>query len=155
MAQTNSQRIDISPAQEPLPPVEPCTLVIFGGSGDLARRRLIPALYNLLLDGLLPSNYVVIGLGRTPMSDEEFRSTVRDGVVKHSRQDLIEETWSGFSQHLFYLAGGNDDAQTYTRLKERVEELEGRFQLPGNRIFYLSIPPAPSRPSAKVCPVPV
>ncbi|MGE3977661.1 MAG: glucose-6-phosphate dehydrogenase, partial [Nitrospira sp.] len=85
MAHTTSQRIDMSSAQEPLPPVEPCTLVIFGGSGDLARRRLIPAVYNLLLDGLLPSNYVVLGLGRTPMSDEEFRATVRDGVIKHSR----------------------------------------------------------------------
>ncbi|MEK6584720.1 MAG: glucose-6-phosphate dehydrogenase [Nitrospirota bacterium] len=142
MAQTNGQRIDIHPTQEPLPPVEPCTLVIFGGSGDLARRRLIPAVYNLLLDGLLPSNYVVIGLGRTPMSDEEFRASVRDGVVKHSRQALIEDTWNAFSQHLFYLAGGNDDAQTYVRLKERAEELERRFQLPGNRIFYLSIPPS-------------
>ncbi len=142
MTQANGQRIDIHPTQEPLPPVEPCTLVIFGGSGDLARRRLIPAVYNLLLDGLLPSNYVVIGLGRTPMSDEEFRASVRDGVVKHSRQALIEDTWNAFSQHLFYLAGGNDDAQTYVRLKERAEELERRFQLPGNRIFYLSIPPS-------------
>src|SRR6185436_5425799 len=132
-----SPRIDMSPAQEPLPPVEPCTLVIFGGSGDLARRRLIPAVYNLLLDRLLPSNYVVLGLGRTPMGDEEFRASVRDGVVKHSRQALIEERWNTFSQHLFYLSGGNDDAQTYTRLKERVEELERQFQLPGNRIFYL------------------
>lgn len=142
MAPTTSQRIDISPAQEPLASVEPCTLVIFGGSGDLARRRLIPAVYNLLLDGLLPSNYVVLGLGRTPMSDEEFRTTVRDGVIKHSRQALIEETWTTFSKHLFYLAGGNDDAQTYTRLKERIEELERQFELPGNRIFYLSIPPS-------------
>ncbi|HBH81446.1 MAG TPA: glucose-6-phosphate dehydrogenase, partial [Nitrospira sp.] len=142
MAPTNGPRIDSNPAQEPLPPVEPCTLVIFGGSGDLARRRLIPAVYNLLLDGLLPSNYVVLGLGRTPMSDEEFRSTVRDGVVKHSRQALIEDTWTAFSQHLFYMAGGNDETQTFARLKERVEELEQKFQLPGNRIFYLSIPPS-------------
>ncbi|NJN37310.1 MAG: hypothetical protein HC794_10040, partial [Nitrospiraceae bacterium] len=59
---SQNQRIENSPMQETLPPVEPCTLVIFGGSGDLARRRLIPALYNLLLDGLLPSNYVVLGL---------------------------------------------------------------------------------------------
>jgi len=80
---TNS-RIEINPPQETLPPVEPTTLVIFGGSGDLARRRLIPALYNLLLDGLMPANFVVLGLGRKPMSDEEFRATVRDGVVKHS-----------------------------------------------------------------------
>ena len=76
----NSPRIDISPSQETIPPVEPCTLVIFGGSGDLARRRLIPALYNLLLDGLLPPNYAVVGLGRTSMTDEEFRATLRDGV---------------------------------------------------------------------------
>jgi glucose-6-phosphate 1-dehydrogenase len=138
----NSQRVDITPAQETLPPVEPCTLVIFGGSGDLARRRLIPALYNLLLDGLMPSNYIVLGLGRTAMSDEEFRAAVRDGVVKHSRQALIEDTWTAFSRHVFYLAGENDEAQTYQRLKARAEDLEHTFQLPGNRIFYLSIPPS-------------
>ncbi len=142
MAPTTSQRIDISPAKETLPPVEPCTLVIFGGSGDLAKRRLIPAVYNLLLDGLLPSNYLVLGLGRTPMTDEEFRSTVREGVVTHSRQALIDETWNTFSEHLFYLSGENDDPQTYARLKERAEELERNFQMPGNRIFYLSIPPS-------------
>ena len=105
----SNQRIEISPAQETLVPVEPTTLLIFGGSGDLAKRRLIPALYNLLLDGLLPSNYVVLGLGRKPMSDEEFRTTVRAGVVKHSRQALIEDTWKAFASHLFYMAGENDD----------------------------------------------
>jgi glucose-6-phosphate 1-dehydrogenase len=134
------------PAQETLPPVEPCTLIIFGGSGDLSRRRLIPALYNLLLDGLLPSNYVVLGMGRTAMSDEEFRAVVRDGVVKHSRQALIEDTWNAFSRHLFYLAGANDDLHTYVRLKAKAEELERMFQLPGNRIFYLSIPPSSFAP---------
>lgn len=142
MTPTNTQRIDVNPVREPLPPVEPCALVIFGGSGDLARRRLIPAVYNLLLDNLMPSNYVVIGLGRTPMSDEEFRATVREGVIKHSRQELLEEKWKAFSEHLFYMAGGNDDAQTYAQLKARIEELEQKFQLPGNRIFYLSIPPS-------------
>src|SRR6266545_2264377 len=131
----NNQRVEITPSQETVSPVEPCTLIIFGGSGDLARRRLIPALYNLLLDGLMPSNYVVLGLGRTAMSDEEFRVTVRDGVVKHSRQALIEDTWNAFARHLFYLAGENDAPQTYTRLKARAEELERTFQLPGNRIF--------------------
>ncbi|MDR4474175.1 MAG: glucose-6-phosphate dehydrogenase, partial [Nitrospira sp.] len=73
-----------------MPPVEPCTLVIFGGSGDLARRRLIPAVYNLLLDGLLPAKYAVIGLGRKPMTDDEFRALVREGVVTHSRQALVQ-----------------------------------------------------------------
>jgi len=141
-----SQRVDITPAQETLSPVEPCIFVIFGGSGDLARRRLIPALYNLLLDGLLPSNYVVLGLGRTAMSDEEFRASVRDGVIKHSRQALVEDPWNSFARHVFYLAGDNNDPQTYTRLKARAEELERSFQLPGNRIFYLSIPPSSFTP---------
>ena len=138
----NSPRIDISPSQETIPPVEPCTLVIFGGSGDLARRRLIPALYNLLLDGLLPPNYAVIGLGRKLMTDEEFRATVRDGVVTHSRQALAEDKWKDFAPHLFYVSGGNDDPNTYVKLKARAEDIERIFQLPGNRIFYLSIPPS-------------
>src|SRR5215831_20456586 len=117
-------RIDIPPAREALPPVEPCTLVIFGGSGDLARRRLVPALYNLLLDGLLPANFVVLGLGRKRMTDEEFRATLREGVLAHSRQSLVEERWTDFATRLFYLAGENDDPKTYAALKARAEELE-------------------------------
>src|SRR5512147_735002 len=135
-------RIDIKPTQEALAPVEPCTLVIFGGSGDLARRRLIPALYNLLLDGLLPPNFAVIGLGRTLMTDKEFRATLRDGVVAHSRQALEEDRWKDFAEHLFYVSGGNDDPNTFATLKTRTEEIERNLQLPGNRIFYLSIPPS-------------
>ena len=135
-------RIDIKPAQEVLAPVEPCTLVIFGGSGDLSRRRLIPALYNLLLDGLLPANFAVLGLGRKPMTDDEFRASVREGVLAHSRQALVEDRWASFSRHLFYLAGENDDPKTYQALKQRAEEIEKLLDLPGNRIFYLSIPPS-------------
>ena len=139
-------RIDIKPPHEVVAPVEPCTLVIFGGSGDLARRRLIPALYNLLLDGLLPNNFAVIGLGRKKMSDDEFRATLREGVLAHSRQSLVEERWTEFAGRLFYLAGENDDPQTYSTLKTRAEELERQFGLPGNRIFYLSIPPSSFTP---------
>src|SRR5678815_1906723 len=108
------QRIDIKPPQEDLVPVDSCTLVIFGGSGDLGRRRLIPALYNLLLDGLLPRRYAVIGLGRKLMTDEECRATVRHGVVAHSRQALAEDKWKNFAPHLFNVSGGNDDPDTYT-----------------------------------------
>ena len=135
-------RIDIKPTQEALAPVEPCTLVIFGGSGDLARRRLIPALYNLLLDGLLPSNFAVLGLGRKTMTDEEFRATVREGVLAHSRQSLVEDRWKAFADHLFYLAGENDNPKTYEALKTRADAIERTLGLPGNRIFYLSIPPS-------------
>jgi glucose-6-phosphate 1-dehydrogenase len=136
------QRIDIKPPQEDLVPVDSCTLVIFGGSGDLARRRLIPALYNLLLDGLLPANFAVLGLGRKRMTDNEFRATLREGVLAHSRQSLVEDRWNAFASRLFYLAGENDDPQTYAALKIRLEEIERQLGLPGNRIFYLSIPPS-------------
>jgi glucose-6-phosphate 1-dehydrogenase len=138
----SAPRTEIMPAQEAVPPVEPCTVVIFGGSGDLARRRLIPALYNLMLDGLLPSSFAVVGLGRKPMTDEDFRKTLREGVLTHSRQPLKEDRWGAFAERLFYLSGSNEDSRTYTALKSRLEDLESKFGLPGNRIFYLSIPPS-------------
>ena len=76
------------------------------------------------------------------MTDEEFRATVRDGVISHSRQALAEDKWKDFAPHLFYVSGGNDDPNTYARLKTRAEDIERNLQLPGNRIFYLSIPPS-------------
>src|SRR5262245_25703635 len=135
-------KIDIKPAPESLPPVDPCTLVIFGGSGDLARRRLIPAFYNLLLDGLLPSNYAVLGLGRKQMTDQEYRATLREALQKYSRQALDDSRWAAFSEHIFYLSGENETSGTYAALKSRAEEIERQLRLPGNRIFYLSIPPS-------------
>jgi glucose-6-phosphate 1-dehydrogenase len=134
--------VDIKALPESVTPVEACTLVIFGGSGDLARRRLIPALYNLLLDGLLPAKYAVIGLGRKPMSDQEFRNLVREGVINHSRQALVEDTWQAFAPHLFYIQGENENPKTYHTLRAKAEEVERSMQLPANRIFYLSIPPS-------------
>src|SRR5574340_896802 len=125
--------VDIQPLPETVVPVEACTLVIFGGSGDLARRRLIPALYNLLLDGLLPANFAVLGLGRKAMTDEEFRATVREGVLAHSRQSLVEDRWKAFADHLFYLAGENDNPKTYEALKARADAIERTLGLPGNR----------------------
>ena len=139
----NSPRIDIIPLKETIPPVEPCTLVIFGGSGDLARRRLIPALYNLLLDGLLPANFAVLGLGRKSMTDEDFRATLREGVADTFSASLGRKTSGGTSrERLFYLAEETMIRKTYTALKARVEDIERQLRLPGNRIFYLSIPPS-------------
>lgn len=128
---------------------EPCTLVIFGGSGDLARRKLIPAVYNLLLDGVLPANYAVLGTGRKPMSDTDFRKVARDGVVKYSRQSLIEEKWKDFDNRLFYQAGAIDDPEAYTAIKARLDKIEGDLKLPGNRIFYLAIPPTSITPACE------
>ena len=119
-----------------------CSLVIFGGSGDLARRKLVPALYNLLLDGVLPSQYAVLGIGRKPLSDDDFRRTCREGVVQFSRQPLEEHTWAEFETHLFYQAGSIDDSKTYQNMNVRLEEIEAGLGLPGDRIFYLATPPS-------------
>lgn len=134
---TRPDAADTSRAQ-----AEPCTLVIFGGSGDLARRKLVPALYNLRLDGMLPANFAVLGIGRKPLSDQDFRSSAREGVHKFSRQKLDEDKWGGFEERLFYLSAGIDDPQGYHDIRARLEQIEGTLQLPGNRIYYLAIPPA-------------
>ncbi|EGV33479.1 glucose-6-phosphate 1-dehydrogenase [Thiorhodococcus drewsii AZ1] len=119
-----------------------CTIVIFGGAGDLSKRKLIPALYNLALDGLLPTQFAVIGFAIDAMSDEAFREFARDGIERFSRRQLDEEEWREFSEHLFYRQGDFGDAAAYAALKARAEEIEPHFGIGGSRIFYLAIPPS-------------
>lgn len=147
----------VSPSQTLLSDSEPsrsssaqsCTLVIFGASGDLTRRKLLPALYNLLLDGLLPSNYAVLGLGRKPMSHQEFREVARDGIQSFSRQKMHPEKWKDFQRRLFYMNGQIDDASTFDLMKEQLEEIENSFNIPGHRIFYLALPPTAFAPACE------
>ena len=124
----------------PLQP-QPCTLVIFGGSGDLSGRKLLPALYNLFLDGALPDNYAVVGTGRTQLSDDDFRKLAREGVAKYSRQPLQDTVWPKFEQRLFWVTGALTQPQSYLDLRARLSDIEAKLTLPGNRIFYLAIPP--------------
>ncbi len=124
--------------------IPPCTLVIFGGSGDLSRRKLIPALYNLMLDGLLPSGCTVLGLGRKPMHDTEFRELLREGVARYSRQPLSDARWGPFSERLFYRAGEVTDADLYRKIKAYLTPSTGAPPPPG--IFYLAIPPTSISP---------
>ena len=148
---TNASPQTSSPTSEPVRSTgaQPCTLVIFGASGDLTRRKLLPAVYNLLLDGLLPSNYAVLGLGRKPMSDDEFREVARTGIEEFSRQTLNTEKWDDFQGRLFYINGEIDDPGTFKWMKDRLHEIEGTFNLPGHRIFYLAIPPTAFAPSCE------
>src|SRR5213594_3542156 len=130
----------MSEPTHPLVP-QPCTLVIFGGSGDLARRKLIPAVYNLVLDGVLPPNYAILGNARKPLSDADFRQIARERIVKYSRQKISEKVWPDFERRLFYVAGSIEDPKAYKDLRTRLEQIEADLKLPGNRIFYLAIPP--------------
>ena len=126
-----------------------CTLVIFGGSGDLARRKLIPALYNLYLDKVLPSNYAVLGIGREKLSEQDFRAKLREGVETYSRQPLEKEKWVEFERRLFYLSGEIDNPKVYQDIKAHAEKVEAELKLPGHRIFYLAIPPAFIAPASE------
>jgi glucose-6-phosphate 1-dehydrogenase len=121
---------------------QPCSVVIFGGGGDLARRKLIPALYNLSLDGLLPARFAAVGVARTDRSDESFRELARGGIERHSRQALDPARWGDFERRLSWVAGGYGDVSTHHALRQHLEKVEAEMGLPGNRIFYLSIPPS-------------
>ena len=121
---------------------DPFTIVIFGASGDLAHRKLIPALYHLQKGGYLPERFAVVGFSRTPMSDEAYREnmagSLKEQLGKDAPPDLAQNP---LIQALHYVAGNNDDAAAYAGLKRRLEELEQQRKLSGNRMFYLSVSP--------------
>ncbi len=115
----------------------PSVLVIFGASGDLTRRKLVPALESLASAGRLPARSAVVGVGRTPMSDGEFRTKVLDGGT--SVQPALTDGYR-------YLAGGYDDPDTYHRLTALLDQLDADRGTAGNRVFYLSTPPEAFEP---------
>ena len=117
----------------------PCTLVIFGASGDLTERKLIPALHSLDCDGMLPPALQVLGVARTQLSDEEFRAKVRLGVEEHGRFE--PEVWEPFAERLHYLTGSYDDPETFRRLEDRLKRQVEEAGTQGNYLFYLAIPP--------------
>jgi len=123
-------------------PLEPSCLVIFGASGDLAARMLMPALYNLALDGRLPPRFAVVGFARTEWTDEQFREEARKAVDEHSRRPLDPEVWESFAAGIFYVHGGYDDPTSHDRLTEALERVDAERGTNGNHLFYLAIPPA-------------
>ncbi len=136
---TEEKKAEEGEARPALPPA--CTLIIFGGSGDLAHRKLIPAVYNLFLDDSLAKNFAIVGIGRKPLGEEGFRQQAHAGIVAHSRQALDPKQWEQIQSRFFYLSGEVNSAETYRDLKIRVEKIEADLHLPGHRIFYLAIPP--------------
>lgn len=123
-------------------PAEPCVVVIFGATGDLTRRKLVPALFRLALQRLIPAEFAIVGVGRQPMSDEEFRSRMRDALAEFGDHDsLDEETWDSFAAGIFYVPGDFNDAATYQQLKSRLEPIDQERGTQGNRIFYLATAP--------------
>ena len=120
----------------------PVTLVIFGASGDLTKRKLVPSLYSLTDEGLLPSGFSVVGVARTKKSDDDFRSEMREGCENHARKRPIKtSTWDEFARGIFYHPGDPSDPKIYATLSKRLEEIDRDRGGVGNRIFYLALPP--------------
>jgi len=128
------------PAPPRLP--DPFTLVIFGASGDLTRRKVVPSIYDLWRDGHLPRAFAVVGYARTPMSDEAWHDRLRGGVDTFSRAGPVEETaWADFASRLTYISGRYDDPYDFRALAERLDRAAVDGVPASNRLFYLATPP--------------
>ena len=120
----------------------PCTMVIFGATGDLTARKLIPALYNLSIERRLPPGFSVIGFARRDWDDDAFRRAGLDGINSHSRRGEADtEIWDDFSGGMGFIQASFDDAEGYRKLRDRLEEIEKSRGSGRNRIFYLATPP--------------
>ena len=121
---------------------EPCTVILFGASGDLAKRKVIPALYDLAIHDALGPRYALVGFARTPMTDESFRTTAGEAAKSISEVGPIDpQQWDGFASNLFYHPGDYNSQEAYAQLAKRLTDLESSNNLGGNRLFYLSTPP--------------
>ena len=121
---------------------EPCSVILFGASGDLAKRKVIPAMYDLAQHNSLGERYAIIGFARTPMTDESFRTTIGEAAKTISEVGPIDPAkWNDFSSNLYYSAGEYGDLNSYAQLAKRLAEIDKEKKLGGNRLFYLSTPP--------------
>ena len=122
---------------------EPCVVVVFGASGDLAHRKLLPALYNLAAAAHLPAALGLVGVSKSEYAHEEFQKDMHDAVARFSRTKPIdEEVWQDFAAGMRYVAGSFDDPQTFAKLKAQLEELDHTRATRGNRLFYFATPPS-------------
>ncbi len=119
----------------------PTAIVIFGASGDLTARKLIPALYNLCLDNLLPSDFHFVGYGRKPIPDDEFRKLATEAVEKHSRRELNTEVWERIRNNIHYHAGAYDDPGDFESLSQTLLAIEKDLGRDTQFLFYISTPP--------------
>ena len=120
---------------------DPCAVVVFGATGDLTARKLIPALYNLSRLRLLPAGFSVVGFARRDWDDVQFRALMKEAVQEHSREPLVEGLWDSFASGLHYVSGTFDDDTAYARLGERLAKQDEAHGAGGNRLFYLATPP--------------
>ena len=141
---------EANPFQDPLRferRVPPCAVVIFGANGDLTKRKLIPALYRLTYERRLTQSFATIGNSRTAMSDDDYRSKMKESVKQFLEDSPFDEDlWNEFAKRLFYVAGDVGSPELYAALKEKLQMVEQTFQTSGNVLFYLSTQPSHYEP---------
>ena len=125
---------------------DPCALVLFGASGDLARRKILPAIYNLARDKALPEQFVLIGSSRSMKSADEFRMSMRDAIGRFSRTPLDEQVWRELAGHVDHLTGDPREPGVQAQLRERLAEVDRVYDTQGHHVFCLATPPS-SMPS--------
>jgi len=121
---------------------EPCALTIFGASGDLTQRKLIPALYALAFRGLLPSSFGIVGVARTPMADDEFREKMKQAVMEHGRDEFRDDVWEELAAGMRYVATDFADDGGEERVINCLNKLDEERGTSSNRVYYLAVPPS-------------
>ncbi len=119
----------------------PSGLVIFGVTGDLSRKKLMPAVYDLANRGMLPPGFSLVGFARRDWEDQDFAQVVHDSVREHSRTPFREEVWQQLAEGMRFIPGDFDDDQAFKQLRSAVDELDASRGTNGNYAFYLSVPP--------------
>jgi len=120
-------------------PSDPCGIIIFGASGDLTFRKIMPALYKLFCNDSLPGSFFVLGCGRTGLDDEAFRQKMHDAICKRGECDLVR--WKDFAQKLYYVTLDYNDKASYGSMAKILNELDSQYATQKNRLLYLAIPP--------------
>lgn len=125
-----------------LAPPPPQTIVVFGASGDLTKRKILPALYNLAAQKLLPERCAIVGYARTGWSEEQFRDHARAGIEEFSRMPLDPDVWRRFAEDLHYVSGEFDEPHCFSHLIEELEHLDRERKLEARRLYYCATPPS-------------
>jgi glucose-6-phosphate 1-dehydrogenase len=120
---------------------DPCALVIFGASGDLTHKKLMPALYALMVRRLLPPRFAIIGVARTEADDDAFRKDMKEAVKQHARDDFRDDVWEELAANMRYVATDFADEGGENKLEQLVDELDKENNMGGNRVYYLAVPP--------------
>jgi glucose-6-phosphate 1-dehydrogenase len=131
----------LSQLEGPQRVADPCVMVIFGASGDLTKRKLIPALYNLAKDNLLPRQFAIVGFASGELTTEAFREQLSHDIRSFATGPVDEQTWDWFRRRIYYVRGSFQDAEAYRRLAQTLTEVSGEHGIDGSHFYYLAVAP--------------